>query len=61
MTTRSGIGRLALRDPLLKMLFVKKEINVREKTETAEKDNSRSIFPYGREYRKVQSFYRFVE
>lgn len=61
MQTVSDIGRLTLRDPILKWLFIRKEIGARKKTKTVAKHSEKSIFPYGDEYRKVQSFYRFVE
>lgn len=54
-------GRLNLREPIWKKLFVKKEVVVHEKKKTATVKGEESVFPYGDEYKKVRAFYRFVE
>lgn len=61
MITRGDVGRLEVRDPFLRRLFIRKEVSVAKKTKAAARRGEKSIVPYGDEYHKVQAFYRFVE
>jgi len=61
MDARSDIGRLTLREPILKWLFVRKEVGVSKRRNAVSRRGAKSVVPYGDEYGKVQSFYRFVE
>ena len=61
MHTAGDTRRLTLDDPMLRRLFVKKEVGAAKRDKTAAGRSDRSIFPYGDAYTKVQSYYRFVE
>jgi hypothetical protein len=61
MTTIGDVGRLKLHDPLLRRLFIRKEVSVAKRAKTTARRGEKSIVPYGDEYHKVQAFYRFVE
>jgi len=61
MQQATDIGKYTHSEPIWKRLFVKKEVAVNDRVKKAAKTSNDTIFPYGEEYKKVRSFYRFVE